>query len=159
MKYTLLSFDVNLRPEGFLVDTDSLFAALAQLPDQRDARCLCNVLATALEFLLLAKQCGEDHLRWLAHWVALRKEPLAEVLGLAKSQAPHATTYSRILNKAVDLEALGRVVSQFFQEQPDTGQSVLINLDGKTMRATRPAGRTKGFETLPDARRHYAANL
>ena len=91
---------------------------------------------------------GEDHLRGIAHWVTLRKEALAEVLGLAKPQAPHATTYSRILNKAIDIEAFERVASQFFQEQPKAGQSVLINLDGKTMRATIPAGKTKGVHLL-----------
>ena len=148
MKYSPLSFDVNLRPEGFLLDLDSLFAVLAQLVDRRDARGLRYALVTALVFLLLAKLCGEDHLRGIAQWVALRKEVLAEALGLAKPQAPHATTYSRILNKAVDIEAFERVVSQFFQDQPQTGQSVLINFDGKTMRATIPAGKTKGVHLL-----------
>jgi predicted transposase YbfD/YdcC len=80
--------------------------------------------------------------------VALRKEALAEALGLAKPQAPHATTYSRVLNKAIDIESLERVASRFFQGQATTGQSVLINLDGKTMRATIPAGRTKGVHLL-----------
>jgi predicted transposase YbfD/YdcC len=101
-----------------------------------------------LTFLLFAKLCGEDHLRGIAQWVALRKEALAEALGLAKPQAPHATTYSRILNKALDIEAFERVASQFFQEQPEAGQSVLVNLDGKTMRATIPAGKTQGVHLL-----------
>jgi predicted transposase YbfD/YdcC len=148
MKYIPLSFDVNLGPDGFLVDLDSLFAALAKLQDRRDARGLRYFLVTVLVFLLLAKLCGEDHLRGIAQWVALRKEALAEALGLAKPQAPHGTTYSRILKKAIDIEALERVVSQFFQEQPEAGQSVLINLDGKTMRATIPAGKTKGVHLL-----------
>jgi predicted transposase YbfD/YdcC len=148
MKYIPLSFDVNLRLTGFVVDLDSLFAALTELQDRRDARGLRYALVTVLVFLLLAKLCGEDHLRGIAQWVALRKEALAEVLGLAKPQAPHATTYSRVLNKALDIEAFERVASQFFQEQPQTGQSVLMNLDGKTMRATIPAGKTKGVHLL-----------
>jgi len=148
MKYIPLSFDVNLGLGGFLVDMDSLFAALTELQDRRDARGLRYSLVTVLVFLLLAKLSGEDHLRGIAQWVALRKEALAEVLGLAKPQAPHATTYSRVLNKAIDIEAFERVASQFFQEQPQTGQSVLINLDGKTMRATIPAGKTKGKHLL-----------
>jgi hypothetical protein len=97
---------------------------------------------------LLAKLSGEDYLRGIAQWVALRQEALAEVLGLAKPQAPHATTYSRVLNRAVDMEAFEQVASQFFQEQPQTGWSVLINLDGKTMRATIPAGLSKGAHLL-----------
>jgi len=148
MKYIPLSFDVNLRSEGFVVELDSLFAALATLRDRRDARGIRYALMTALVFLVLAKICGEDHLRGIAQWVALRKEALAEALGLAKVQAPHATTYSRILNKALEIEELEGVVRRFFEEQPQQGQSVLINLDGKTMRATIAAGKTKGIHLL-----------
>jgi hypothetical protein len=36
------------------------------------------------------------------------------------------------------------VVRDFFHEQPGAGQSALINFDGKTMRATIPAGKSKG---------------
>jgi predicted transposase YbfD/YdcC len=148
MKYIPLSFDVNLRPEGIVIDLDSLFAALAKLQDRRDARGLRYALVTMLVFIVLAKLCGEDHLRGIAQWVALRKEALAEALGLVKPQAPHATTYSRVLNKAIEIEAFEQVVRDFFQEQPGTGQSILINLDGKTMRATIPEGKTRGIHLL-----------
>ena len=148
MKYTPVPFDVNLRPEGFLVDVDSLFAALAKLQDRRDARGLRYALVTVLVFIILAKLAGEDHLRGIAQWVQLRKEALAEALGLAKPQAPHATTYSRVLRWAVDIEELEQVVSQFFAAQPQTGQSVVVNLDGKTLRGTIPAGQTKGVHLL-----------
>jgi predicted transposase YbfD/YdcC len=148
MKYTPLAFDVNLRSEGFLVDTDSLFGALAELQDRRDARGLRYALVTVLVFVILAKLAGEDHLRGIAQWVQLRKELLAEALGLAKAQAPHATTYSRVLRWAVDIEELEQVVSQFFLRQPQTGRAVVINLDGKTLRGTIPAGQTKGVHLL-----------
>jgi predicted transposase YbfD/YdcC len=148
MKYTPLSFDVNLSPEGVVIDVDSLFAALTKLKDRRDARGLRYHLVTVLVFIVLAKLCGEDHLRGIAQWVALRKATLAEALGLAKPQAPHATTYSRVLNKAIDKDAFEQVVREFFEEQPNAGHSMLINLDGKTMRATIPEGRTKGTHLL-----------
>jgi predicted transposase YbfD/YdcC len=148
MKYIPLSFDVNLRPEGVVIDLNSLFAALAKLQDRRDARGLRYALVTMLVFIVLAKLCGEDHLRGIAHWVELRKEVLAEALGLAKPQAPHATTYSRVLNKAIDIDAYEQVVRDFFQEQPGAGESDLRNLDGKTMRATIPEGKTKGVHLL-----------
>jgi predicted transposase YbfD/YdcC len=148
MKYTPLSFDVNLRPEGFVVDLDSLFAALSRLRDRRDARGLRYALVTVLVFIVLAKLAGEDHLRGIAQWVQLRKEVLAEALGLAKPQAPHATTYSRVLRWAVDIDELEQVVSQFFSAQAKAGQSVVLNLDGKTLRGTIPAGQTKGVHLL-----------
>jgi predicted transposase YbfD/YdcC len=148
MKYTPLSFDVNLRAEGVLVDLDSLFSALAELHDRRDARGLRYALVTVLVFIVLAKLCGEDHLRGIADWVRLRKEELAEALGLAKPQAPHATTYSRILSQAVDIEEMERVVSHFFASQAEAGRSVIVNLDGKTLRGTIPAGKSKGLHLL-----------
>jgi predicted transposase YbfD/YdcC len=148
MKYTPLSFDVNLRPEGVVIDPDSLFAALAELQDRRDARGLRYALVTVLVFVVLAKLCGEDHLRGIAQWVELRKEALAEALGLAKPQAPHATTYSRVLNKAIDIHAFEQVVCDFFRHQRHAGKSRLINLDGKTMRATIPEGKTRGVHLL-----------
>jgi predicted transposase YbfD/YdcC len=148
MEYTPLSFDVNLRPEGFVVHLDSLFAALATLTDRRDARGLRYSLVTVLVYLILAKFAGEDHLRGIAQWVALRQEVLACALGLAKPQAPHATTYSRVLKEAVDIEDLERVVREFFASQPKAGESAVLNLDGKTLRGTIPAGETKGVHLL-----------
>ena len=148
MKYTPLSIDVNLRPEGFVVDLDSLFAALATLSDRRDARGLRYALVTVLVYVILAKLAGEDHLRGIAQWVTLRQEALARVLGLAKPQAPHATTYSRVLRGAVPIEELERVVREFFANQPKAGKSVVLNLDGKTLRGTIPAGKTQGVHLL-----------
>jgi predicted transposase YbfD/YdcC len=148
VKYTPLSFDVNLRPEGVLIDLNSLFGALAELHDRRDARGLRYALVTVLVFIVLAKLSGEDHLRGIADWVRLRKESLAEALGLTKPQAPHATTYSRILNQAVDVEEMEVVVGHFFASQPRAGRSVVVSLDGKTLRGTIPAGKSKGQHLL-----------
>jgi predicted transposase YbfD/YdcC len=148
MKYTPLSFDVNLGSEGVVIDLDSLYAALATLVDLRDARGLRYALVTMLVFIVLAKLCGEDHLRGIAQWVTHRKEALANALGLAKPQAPHATTYSRVLNKAIAIDAFEQVVRDFFRSQPGAGQSVLLNFDGKTMRATIPEGKTRGTHLL-----------
>jgi predicted transposase YbfD/YdcC len=147
MKYTPLSFDVNLQ-EGFACDLNSLFDALTRLRDQRDARGLRYRLVTVLVFIVLAKLCGEDHLRGIAQWVSLRREALAEALKLKKPQAPHATTYSRVLKEAVDIQQFEQVVAQFFKSQPKAGRSVHICLDGKTVRATIPAGQTHGLHLL-----------
>ena len=147
MKYTPLSFDVNLR-EGFACDLGSLYAALTKLQDRRDARGLRYRLVTVLVFIVFAKLSGEDHLRGIAQWVSLRQEALAEALKLKKLQAPHATTYSRVLNEAVEIEQFEQVVAQFFKGQPRAGRSVQIAIDGKTLRATIPAGRTHGLHLL-----------
>jgi hypothetical protein len=60
MKYTPLSFEVNLRPEGFVVDIGNLYSALMQLHDKRDARGLRYTLVTVLVYVILAKLSGEN---------------------------------------------------------------------------------------------------
>ena len=147
MKYTPLSYEINLQ-EGIVIELGSLYAALCGLHDKRDARGLRYALVTVLVFVLLAKLAGEDHLRGIAQWVWLRKERLAEALGLVKVQAPHATTYSRVLRNAVDVEEYERVAQAFLCSQPGAGQSVLISIDGKTLRGTIPAGQSQGVHLL-----------
>jgi predicted transposase YbfD/YdcC len=147
MKYTPLPYEVNLK-EGIIIELGSLFAALCALHDKRDARGLRYALVTVLVFISLAKLAGEDHLRGIAQWVSLRKERLAEALGLVKVQAPHATTYSRVLRNAVDVEEYERVAQGFFRDQPGAGQSVVVCIDGKTLRGTIPAGRSRGMHLL-----------
>jgi predicted transposase YbfD/YdcC len=148
MKYTPVSFEVNLRPEGFIVDLGSLFANLMQLHDRRDARGLRYALVTVLAYVVLAKLSGENFVRGIAEWVKHRKDALGEALGFAQPQAPHATTYSRILGYAIDGEEFQRVVGDFFGQWPAAGQSVVISLDGKTVRGTIPAGATQGLHQL-----------
>jgi hypothetical protein len=87
-------------------------------------------------------------MRGIAEWVKLRKEQLAEGLGLAQTQAPHATTYTRILGHAIDLDEFQRVIGEYFAHLPQAGTSIAINLDGKTVRGTIPAGSTRGLHQL-----------
>src|SRR5512135_369807 len=113
-QYTPLAFDIELRPEGFFFEVGSLFEALLALHDQRDARGLRYALGTVLVFVVLAKLAGEDGLRGIAQWVTERKAGLAELLGLARPQAPYYTTYGRILAKAVSVDEFEQVVGHFF---------------------------------------------
>jgi hypothetical protein len=148
MKCTPLSVDANSRSAGFVLDLDSVFAALCMLGDARDARGLRYALVNVLIFILLAKLAGQDHLRGVAQWVKLRKERLADALGLAKAQAPHATTYSRALRHAIDIEEFERVVREFFAGLPQAGESISVAIDGKTLRGTIPAGQSRGVHLL-----------
>ncbi len=150
-KYTPLAFEINLATEsadGFVFEIGSLFEAFCELQDQRDARGLRYHLVTVLVFTVLAKLAGQDHLRGIAQWVQRRALILASFLMLTHAQAPHATTYSRILGKAVAIEEFERTCRDFFAQQPNAGTSVQITLDGKTMRGTIPAGQTRGIHLL-----------
>lgn len=148
MKYKPIAYEINLRPEGFVFEMGSLFDALCTLQDQRDARGVRYALVTVLVFVILAKLAGENHVRGIAQWVKWRATLLADFLSLMKPQAPHPTTYSRILGHAIQIEEFERVVGSFFAKLPEAGNSVVVSLDGKTMRGTIPAGKSKGVHLL-----------
>jgi predicted transposase YbfD/YdcC len=65
-----------------------------------------------------------------------------------KEQAPHATTYSRVLRKAIDAEEYEHVAQGYFSRQPEAGQSITVCIDGKTLRGTIPAGESQGTHLL-----------
>jgi predicted transposase YbfD/YdcC len=147
-KYTPVAYEINLRPDGFVFDVGSLYEALCCLQDQRDARGIRYALVTVLVFVVLAKFAGENHLRGIAQWVRLRAEMLADFLALVKPQAPHATTYSRILGHAIQIDEFEQVVSDFFSEHAQLDDNVVLVLDGKTIRGTIPAGESRGLHLL-----------
>lgn len=147
-QYSAPNFDVNLDPTGFVIDLDSLYTVLARLKDSRHARGIRYSLVTILVCIVLAKLAGEDYLAGIAEWVAKRKKPLREMLHWANPRAAHRTTYSRILGRVIEIAEFEQVVRDYFAKQASAGESVLLNLDGKTLRGTIPAGQTRGVHLL-----------
>ena len=148
MQCTPPELAVNVAADGCVVDLDSLYAYLARVRDKRHARGLRYGLVTVLVYLLLAKLAGEDRVYGISQWVKHRQVALAEALGLTQAQAPSVNTYRRVLGEAIDIEEFERVVREFFAARPQAGQSVVIALDGKTLRGTIPAGQTQGRHLL-----------
>ncbi len=147
-KYTPLAFEINLCPDGLVFDVGSLFEAFCGLHDQRDARGVRYALVTVLSYIVLAKLAGHDQPHGIAQWVKRHARTLADFFGLAKPQAPHETTYTRILGRAFQVDEFEQIVTEFFLRQPQAGQSVHIALDGKTLRGTIPFGSTRGVHLL-----------
>ncbi len=147
-EYIAPTLDVNLDPHGFVIDLQSLYAFLARLHDTRKAKGLRYSLVTILLFVVLAKLAGEDRLFGISEWVRHRQVELAEALHLQKPRAPCLNTYRTVLGQVIDLAEFEQVVHDFFATQPGAGRSILIALDGKTLRGTIPAGQTKGVHLL-----------
>ena len=138
---------------GFMVDLGSLYDFLSRLEDHRDSRGIRYRLVHILVFVALAKLAGEDRLTGISEWVSHRKEALAKALGLPRPQAPHRTTYSRILGKTLDVAELEEVMGRFFNGgiedgRTEGGQLVKVAIDGKTLRGSIPAGRTRGVHLM-----------
>jgi len=106
MDCTILDFDVNTDPAGFIVDLGSLYDCLARLTDHRCARGKRYALVTVLVFLVLAKLAGQDRIYGISQWVRLRKESLADIFQLIEPRAPCANTYKNILEHAIDIDQL-----------------------------------------------------
>lgn len=134
--------------DPFFFDVGSLYDRLVSLNDHRKPKGIRYPLPVALVFIILAKLAGEDESRGIAQWVELRKELLRESLHFDRQTVPHPITYSRILGQAVSVEQLQQLVTEFLLSTSDDRECVEINLDGKTLRGTIPAGKTQGLHLL-----------
>ena len=128
MHSSLAEFDVNVcwpwdlkEGSGFVVDWGSLYDFLTRLEDRRDPRGVRYPLARVLTLVLLAKLAGEDRLTGIAEWVQHRKEDLARAMGLSRPQAPHRTTYSRILGSTLSVEDFEGHGGSILRPEPAAG--------------------------------------
>lgn len=134
--------------DGYCFDFGSLYAEFEKLTDKRDARGLRYSLATVLTLIVLAKLAGEDRPCGIADWVDLRARMLAQALGLTRQRMPHHMTYRRVLQHAITVVEIEQRLAAFLTRTPEGGRSVVLNLDGKTLRGTIPAGQTQGVHLL-----------
>lgn len=124
----------------------SLYHHLQQLQDKRHARGRRYPLAEVLVLVALCKLCGEDETQGVAEWVQLRQDELRHALDWQRATFPHASTYGRILAKAVDVEAFEHIVNQFLQQQVNAEEAYA--LDGKSLRGSIESGNTRGQHLL-----------
>ena len=129
-------------------DGRSLWCQLATLSDQRHRRGRRYALPLLLLLVVLAKLSGEDRLSGIADWVKHRRARLAQAMGLELARAPHHNTYRRVLANAVTPEQLDQVVQAFQAELSQAGHSVLISIDGKTLKGTIDAEDRQGTHLL-----------
>ena len=148
MEYIPVEPEVNDIGEGFVLDIGSLYDYLSRIKDYRDARGVRYKLVDILVLIVLAKLAGEDRLSGTSEWVWHRREGLCRALGLGRVQAPHRTTYSRVLSKAVSVLEVERSVRDFFTTSNESGQWVQVAIDGKTLRGSIGAGRRRGVHLL-----------
>jgi predicted transposase YbfD/YdcC len=118
------------------------------LTDARHPRGKRYSLAVILLLTILAKLGGEDRPSGIGDWVQGRRTPLAAALRLARPTMPHPNTFRRILSTVVSPTELDTLVHEFFQSLPGAGQSILVAIDGKTVRGTITAAQPRGEHLL-----------
>jgi len=148
MNYSTTGLEVTPLQEGCVFDVGSLYAHFQQLRDKRKARGKRYPLEVVLVLVILAKLSGEDRPSGIADWAQRRCEVLRQALGVSRGRLPCHNTYRRVLREAVDVGELQASVGRFLTQKPGTGHSVLIAMDGKTLRGAIPSGHTHGIHLL-----------
>jgi predicted transposase YbfD/YdcC len=151
---TMLPFSFDL-PDTvpFAFSLTALAEHLAPLVDQRKRRGRRYPLVPLLLTAVLAKLAGYSRLEDLSDWARLRAADLTALFGLSRSTMPHQATWSRVFASALDLADVEARLTSFFQSQrqssevPERG-SIVLALDGKTLRGTIPAGQSQGVHLL-----------
>jgi hypothetical protein len=147
MKYNTVCIEITapFSEDGYAFDVRSLYDRFHQLTDKRKARGKRYALPLVLVLLVLAKLSGEDHPYGIAQWGRGRQGILCEVLPVGRRTLPSHNTHRRVLGDAIEPVELQAAVAEYLTQSPETGQSILVVLDGKTLRGSIPAGRTRSF--------------
>lgn len=125
-----------------------LYSRLERLTDRRERRGKRYSLAMLLLLAILAKLSGEDRPAGIADWVANRGAQLRRVLDFDWKRMPHESTYRRLFERSVSAEELDRELGDYLRNLPGVGQSVLISIDGKTVRGTIKWNESRGEHLL-----------
>jgi predicted transposase YbfD/YdcC len=144
MDYNTVAAEAN----GFLFDVGSLYAHLATVEDQRGAKGKRYSLALILLLMIFAKLCGEDTPTGMADWAQHRCQELVSWLQLKRATMPCHNTFRRVAQSAVSVAHLQAASRAFLTARQNHLQSVLLVIDGKTLRGTIPAGESQGVHLL-----------
>jgi predicted transposase YbfD/YdcC len=133
-----------------LVDLGRLSERLRAVPDVRRARGKRYALVPVLLLLTLAKLAGEDTLSGMADWISLRQQALRAALGRHWPRMPHHNPDRRVLAHAVAPAALDEAVGACLCAPAGAGQSVVVSIDGKTLRGTIASPGEQGEHLIAD---------
>lgn len=136
------------KAEGKIISLDSLKSYLERLKDSRKPRGKRYDLPTILILIIFAKLCGQDKPSGIADWAQQRSDYLVEVLNVKKKRMPHHSTYRRILQDEIDEDDFEQTLQAYWDQQPKNKQSVVIVIDGKTVRGTITAEDPFGLHLL-----------
>jgi predicted transposase YbfD/YdcC len=134
--------------EGIVFDISKLMEYLEEVSDQRQRRGRRYSLSFLLSVIILAKLCGQNKPSAIAEWVKLREKQLVSAFNRARHTVPSLNTIRRTLTETVEATELASVFNRFLHQAYGGQQSILVTLDGKTLRGTIPKGESNGVHLL-----------
>jgi len=134
--------------EGVVFDLGELTRRLNRLTDRRDNRGKVYSLGSLLSMIVLARLSGADKPWAIYEWIRYRRSAFVNLYELERGNTPCVNTIRTILGDVVLQEELETTLRQYLYEQYGGQSSVLVTIDGKTMRGTIPKGMTQGVHLL-----------
>lgn len=134
-----LALPVDSGPDDGPWAQNSLFAALARIPDPRSSQGRRHPLASLLALLIVALCCGANQVKGAVIFGRERKG-LRRRLGFTHPVAPAQSTYSRLLAR-LEPDALQRALEDWLKQlarrwAERRAQPAAAAVDGKALRAT-----------------------
>jgi predicted transposase YbfD/YdcC len=148
MNFTTTDIDLPTDAPGVVFDLGGLYAEFEKLTDKRKARGKRYGLALILLLFVLAKLCGEDRPSGVAQWLSERASSLIAMLDLSSRRLPSHNTFRRALQRAVNLGQLQKAVRRFLSQGSASGCSMLVAMDGKTLRGSFTPERGRAVQLL-----------
>ena len=133
---------------GIVFDIGALTHYLEQVEDVRKARGQRYSLSFLLVLIILAKLAGENKPKGIADWLQLRRQQLVTAFKRQHPETPAYNTIRRTLQNMADGEDLQTHLNRFLHQQYGGMTSILVTIDGKTLRGTIPKGSTQGVHLL-----------
>jgi len=134
--------------EGVVFNVNTLMEHLEQVTDQRKLRGKRYPLPFLMTMIVLAKLSGENRPSGISEWVKLRRKQLIAAFNCRRDTVPSLNTIRRTLANTVSATELQTVFIRFLHQEYGGQQSILVVIDGKTMRGTIPKGMTQGVHLL-----------
>ena len=138
----------DLATEGIVFDIGALTHYLERVKDVRKARGQRFSLSFLLVLIILAKLAGENKPRGIAEWLRLRQQQIVNAFKRQHPKTPSYNTIRRTLQGITDEEELQTHLKRYLHQQYGGMTSILVTIDGKTLRGTIPKGSTQGVHLL-----------
>lgn len=136
------------KDEGKLLNIGELYAALAEVEDKRKEKGKRYTIGILLMVVILAKFCGENTPYGIAEWAKMRGIQLQRLFNYHRQVIPSNKTIQRLTDTSLDDMGLQAIIRRYLHQTFGGQQSVLVTIDGKTLRGTIPKGKTRGVHLL-----------
>jgi len=136
------------KSEGKLLNIGELYEAMGQVKDNRKDKGKRYTIDILLVVVILAKLCGQNTPYGIAEWARMRGEELQLMFNYHRKVIPSNKTIQRLTATSIEDQDLQEKTRRYLHQTYGGQQSVLVTIDGKTLRGTIPKGKTRGVHLL-----------